>query len=347
MGNLWTTSVPKIHNYSINKSSSRKALKIGNYRLGRSLGRGSCSKLKVAINELTERRFLMRIENKKALKRNGMEQRLQSEIEILYSLNHPYIRKVYEIIHTTSDICIVYEYVCMCELFDLIVSKEGFVESEARRFFQQIICGVEYCHYKKIIHRDLRPENIVLDDNGDIRIQGFEISKKIKNYNSKLSTSCGAPNYAAPEIICDNLYIGQISDIWSIGVILYAMLCGMLPFDDESIPALFRKIKSGNYTIPKYISKSASDLIQKMLVVDPINRIKMNEIKQHCWFKKNLPKYLSKEYYEYNDGGDLIVGNGNYIELIQSRKSNTIYLPKGIATLIYKMLDPMFGVTFL
>eukprot|EP01084_Bolivina_argentea_P104033 186328_1 len=319
--------------------------KIGVYRLGDTLTSDEWSnRIKVAINESTNKRFVMKIVNKRQMKMRDMEKQQAWGMEVLFLLNHPYIRKLYDIIYTPLDTCFVLEYVCGCELFDLIVNKGRFVESEARRYFQQIICAVQYCHYKKIVHRDLKPENILIDDNGDIRIEGFENSNRTKHSTFYLKTSVGSPNYAAPEIICDEKYIGQLADIWSIGVILYAMLCGCLPFDDENTAALFHKIRTGTYKIPCYVSSDARDLIKKMLVVDPANRITMNEIKQHCWFKKNLTKYWSGEYYEYNDGNDLILGNGNYIELRQQHNSNTFYLPKGITNLIYRMMDPMFGL---
>eukprot|EP01084_Bolivina_argentea_P104034 186330_1 len=336
----YQTTCTDCNNYMVRNVSN-----IGGYRLGVTLPSDEWStRITVAINESTNKRFIMKIVNKQKMKRMGMEKIQEWGMEVLSLLNHPYIRKLYKIIHTPLDTCFVLEYVCGGELFDLIVDKGRFVESEARRYFQQIICAVQYCHYKKIVHRDLKPENILIDDNGDIRIEGFENSNKTKHSTFMLKTSVGTPNYAAPEVIWGEEYIGQLADIWSIGVILYAMLCGCLPFDDVSVTNLFRKIETGIYKIPKYVSTDAADLIKRMLVVDPANRITMNEIKQHCWFKKNLTKYWSGEYYEYNDGNDLILGNGNYIELRQQHNSNTFYLPKGITNLIYRMMDPMFGL---
>eukprot|EP00485_Elphidium_margaritaceum_P011479 CAMPEP_0202693772 /NCGR_PEP_ID=MMETSP1385-20130828/7801_1 /ASSEMBLY_ACC=CAM_ASM_000861 /TAXON_ID=933848 /ORGANISM="Elphidium margaritaceum" /LENGTH=582 /DNA_ID=CAMNT_0049349503 /DNA_START=204 /DNA_END=1952 /DNA_ORIENTATION=+ len=274
--------------------------RIGNYRLGRTLGIGSFSKVKVAIHEPTRKRVAIKILNKKKLKSMEMESKVESEIAILSSLNHPHIMRLYEVIRTQSDIFVVMEYVARGELFDHIVTNGRLTEVEARKYFQQIICGLEYCHYKGIVHRDLKPENLLLDDDGNLRIADFGLSNKIKD-GFFLKTSCGSPNYAAPEVICDELYAGPEVDVWSCGVILYALLCGSLPFDDENIPNLFRKIKGGTYKIPTSLPKGPTQLIQKMLTVNPTKRITIDKIKKHWWFKKDLPKYLRETTYKFDD----------------------------------------------
>ncbi len=187
-----------------------------------------------------------------------MESKVESEIAILASLNHAHIIRLYEVIRTQSDIFVVMEYVARGELFDYIVSNGRLSESEARKYFQQIISGIEYCHYKGIAHRDLKPENLLLDDDNNLRIADFGLSNKMKD-GFFLKTSCGSPNYAAPEVICDELYAGPEVDIWSAGVTLYALLCGSLPFEDENIPNLFRKIKSDTFKIPTYLGKGSTN----------------------------------------------------------------------------------------
>jgi len=158
--------------------------------------------------------------------------------------------------------------------------------------FQQIIAGIEYCHGQRVAHRDLKPENILLDDAGNIKIADFGLSNLIRD-GDFLKTSCGSPNYAAPEVVSGNLYGGPEVDVWSCGVILFALLVGSLPFDEDNIPSLFRKIKAGAYTVPSYLSVSAQDLISKMLVVSPIERITIPEIRKHPFFLSELPFYLS------------------------------------------------------
>lgn len=158
--------------------------------------------------------------------------------------------------------------------------------------FQQLISGVEYCHQHMVVHRDLKPENLLLDAEQQLRIADFGLSNVMKD-GDFFKTSCGSPNYAAPEVISGKLYAGPEVDVWSCGVILYALLCGSLPFDDENIPNLFKKIKGGIFTLPGHMSDEIKDLISRMLVVDPLQRITIPEIRRHRWFVENLPLYLS------------------------------------------------------
>jgi len=195
------------------------------------------------------------------------------------------------VIDTPTDIFLVNEYVSGGELFDYIVSKGRLSADEARNFFHQIISGVEYCHFQKIVHRDLKPENLLLDSNLNLKIADFGLSNIMRD-GDFLRTSCGSPNYAAPEVISGHLYAGPEVDVWSCGVILYALLCGSLPFDDESIPNLFKKIKSGMYSLPSHLSQLARNLIPRMLEVDPMKRITIAEIRVHPWFQHKLPPYL-------------------------------------------------------
>mmetsp|Transcript_38735 Transcript_38735/g.54543 ORF Transcript_38735/g.54543 Transcript_38735/m.54543 type:complete len:617 (-) Transcript_38735:7-1857(-) len=220
-----------------------------------------------------------------------MEEKVQREINILHLCTHPHIIRLYEVIDTPTDIFLVNEYVSGGELFDYIVSKGRLSADEARNFFHQIISGVEYCHFQKIVHRDLKPENLLLDANLNIKIADFGLSNLMRD-GDFLRTSCGSPNYAAPEVISGHLYAGPEVDVWSCGVILYALLCGSLPFDDESIPNLFKKIKSGMYSLPTHLSQLARNLIPRMLEVDPMKRITIPEIRLHPWFQHKLPPYL-------------------------------------------------------
>jgi len=188
------------------------------------------------------------------------------------------------------------------ELFDYIVQNGKMREDEARRFFQQIICAVEYCHRHKIVHRDLKPENLLLDDNLNVKIADFGLSNIMTDGNF-LKTSCGSPNYAAPEVINGKLYAGPEVDVWSCGVILYVLLVGRLPFDDEHIPSLFAKIAKGQYVVPNYMSSGAASLIKKMLAVNPVHRATIEEIRLDPWFVKNLPAYLQPPVEEFIDTG--------------------------------------------
>jgi serine/threonine protein kinase len=221
-----------------------------------------------------------------------MAEKVRREIANLKRFSHPHIIRLFEVIHTPTDIFVVMEYVSGGELFDYIVQKGRLTESEARHFFQQIIAGIEYCHYHLVVHRDLKPENLLLDEDHNVKIADFGLSNSMDD-GQFLRTSCGSPNYAAPEVISGNLYAGPEVDVWSCGVILYALLCGSLPFDDESIANLFKKIKGGVYSLPTHLSELSRDLIPRMLVVDPLKRITIEEIRQHPWFRTKLPLYLS------------------------------------------------------
>jgi 5'-AMP-activated protein kinase, catalytic alpha subunit len=240
---------------------------------------------------VTGHKVAVKILNKAKIKQLGMEEKVQREINILHLCTHPHIIRLYEVIDTPTDIFLVNEYVSGGELFDYIVSKGRLSADEARNFFHQIISGVEYCHFQKIVHRDLKPENLLLDANLNIKIADFGLSNLMRD-GDFLRTSCGSPNYAAPEVISGHLYAGPEVDVWSCGVILYALLCGSLPFDDESIPNLFKKIKSGMYSLPTHLSQLAKNLIPRMLEVDPMKRITIPEIRLHPWFQHKLPPYL-------------------------------------------------------
>ncbi|CUM68257.1 uncharacterized protein PRCAT00005978001 [Priceomyces carsonii] len=264
--------------------------KIGKYHVLKTLGEGSFGKVKLAEHSITRQKVALKIINRKTLAKSDMQGRVEREISYLRLLRHPHIIKLYDVIKSKDEIIMVIEYAGK-ELFDYIVQRGRMPEDEARRFFQQIISAVEYCHRHKIVHRDLKPENLLLDDNLNVKIADFGLSNIMTDGNF-LKTSCGSPNYAAPEVISGKLYAGPEVDVWSSGVILYVMLCGRLPFDDEFIPALFKKISNGVYTLPNYLSAGAKHLLTRMLVVNPLNRISIHEIMEDEWFKQGIEDYL-------------------------------------------------------
>ncbi|KAK4743976.1 hypothetical protein SAY87_010288 [Trapa incisa] len=274
------------------RGSSQADIYLRNYKLGKTLGIGSFGKVKVAEHVLTGHKVAVKILNRRKIKNMEMEEKVRREIKILRLFMHPHIIRLYEVIETPSDIYVVMEYVKSGELFDYIVEKGRLQEDEARNFFQQIVSGVEYCHRNMVVHRDLKPENLLLDSKCNVKIADFGLSNIMRDGHF-LKTSCGSPNYAAPEVISGKLYAGPEVDVWSCGVILYALLCGTLPFDDENIPNLFKKIKCGIYTLPSHLSPGSRDLIPRMLIVDPMKRITIPEIRQHPWFQAHLPRYLA------------------------------------------------------
>ncbi|PHJ22899.1 histone kinase [Cystoisospora suis] len=268
---------------------------IGPYRLGSTLGVGTFGKVKLGYHTVTGQKVAVKIINKAKMEMMDMYEKIRREINILQCLNHPHVIRLYELIDTPTDIFMVMEYVQGGELFDHIVQKSRLPEYEARRFFQQIVSGVDYCHKHMICHRDLKPENVLLDTNMNVKVGDFGLSNFMRD-GEFLKTSCGSPNYASPEVVSGKAYAGPEVDVWSCGVILYALLCGSLPFDDEHVPNLFKKIKHGNFLLPGHLSEASRSLIVRMLVVDPAKRISLSEIRQHPWFSQNLPVYVKSSY---------------------------------------------------
>ncbi|GJC98452.1 carbon catabolite derepressing protein kinase [Colletotrichum higginsianum] len=275
--------------------------RIGAYKIIKTLGEGSFGKVKLAIHNGTGQQVALKIIARKKLISRDMAGRVEREIEYLQLLRHPHIIKLYTVIKTPNEIIMVLEY-AGGELFDYIVQNGRMKEPEARRFFQQMLCAVEYCHRHKIVHRDLKPENLLLDDNLNVKIADFGLSNIMTDGNF-LKTSCGSPNYAAPEVIGGKLYAGPEVDVWSCGVILYVLLVGRLPFDDEHIPSLFAKIARGTYSIPQWMNSGAATLIKKMLVVNPVQRATIDDIRQDPWFMIDLPAYLAPPVEEFFNTG--------------------------------------------
>ncbi|KAL9089134.1 MAG: hypothetical protein Q9159_002694 [Coniocarpon cinnabarinum] len=275
--------------------------RLGQYKILNTIGEGSFGKVKLAVHQVTNQKVALKIISRKKLVARDMAGRIEREIQYLQLLRHPHIIKLYTVITTPLEIIMVLEY-AGSELFQYIVDHGKMQEDKARQFFQQIVCAVEYCHRHKIVHRDLKPENLLLDDQLHVKIADFGLSNIMTDGNF-LKTSCGSPNYAAPEVISGKLYAGPEVDVWSCGVILYVLLVGRLPFDDEYIPALFRKIASGQYHQPQHVSQGALRLIRKMLQVSPVHRITIQEIRQDAWFTKDLPSYLQPPAEEFFDTG--------------------------------------------
>lgn len=283
--------VPRGQQEAAAQPGQQPIVKIGHYLLGNTLGIGTFGKVKIGEHQLTKHKVAVKILNRQKIKSLDVVGKIRREIQNLKLFRHPHIIKLYQVISTPTDIFMIMEYVSGGELFDYIVKHGKLQEHEARRFFQQIISGVDYCHRHMIVHRDLKPENLLLDHNMHVKIADFGLSNMMLD-GEFLRTSCGSPNYAAPEVISGKLYAGPEVDIWSCGVILYALLCGTLPFDDEHVPTLFRKIKTGIFPIPEYLNKTVTSLLCQMLQVDPLKRATIEEIKKHEWFQKELPSYL-------------------------------------------------------
>ncbi|ODV94729.1 hypothetical protein PACTADRAFT_43465, partial [Pachysolen tannophilus NRRL Y-2460] len=262
--------------------------KIGPWKLGKTLGRGATGKVLLATNIHTGQKAAVKVVSKSALDSEevsaekgcdsaGLPYGIEREIIIMKLLNHKNVLRLYDVWETSKALYLVLEYVESGELFDLLVEKGPLPEEIAVTFFRQIILGASYCHALGICHRDLKPENLLLDKDLNIKIADFGMAA-LESNERLLETSCGSPHYASPEIVSGLKYHGSASDVWSCGVILFALLTGRLPFDDANIRNLLLKVQSGIFEMPRELSPEAGDLISRMLTVDPKKRIKTQDI---------------------------------------------------------------------
>jgi serine/threonine protein kinase len=256
-----------------------------------------------------------------------MKERVSNEIQILKTLGtHPNIAPLYDVIDSPTDTYLVLENIGGGELYDYLAEKGRLEEDEARRMFQQLIDGIDYCHSKDVIHRDLKLDNLLLDSHKNIKVADFGLSKKALKDNV-LRTTCGTDHYIAPEILSRHPYTGPGVDVWSCGVILYALVCGYVPFEDESTPKLFEKIKTGDFEMPTHVSKECQHLLSRILEVDPKKRINIEEIRQHPWFEKHTdPNDVEEHNHDKPYGGlNHISEEGSMLQV--SHESSCTYEP--------------------
>ena len=263
-----------------------------NFKMGKKLGEGRFSTVKLGTHSLTGQPVAIKILDKTKIAKLEDKERINKEIKIMKKINHFNITKLYTIIETKYIIYLIQEYVQGKELNDYLYNKGKLTEPEACKIFHQIISGLSYLHYIGIAHRDFKPENILLtNDNKILKIIDFGLGNMYKK-GQLLKTGCGSPCYIPPEMIKEEGYDGAKSDIWSAGIILYLMLCGHLPFYEEDNQLMYDKIIAGQYTIPQSLSEDAKDIIKKILEVDPKKRLNFEEIKEHPWFNIINKKYM-------------------------------------------------------
>ncbi len=263
-----------------------------NFKLDKKIGEGRFSIVKLGIHSLTKEPVAIKILDKTKIASLEDKERINREIKIMKKINHFNITKLYSVIETKYIIYLVQEYVQGKELNDYLYPKGKFSEIEACKFFHQIISGLSYLHHCGIVHRDFKPENILLtNDDKILKIIDFGLGNTYEK-GQLLKTGCGSPCYIPPEMIKEMGYNGEETDIWSAGIILYLMLCGTLPFYEEDNQLLYQKIIKGEYTIPKYLSEEAKDIIKQILEVDPKKRINFEKIKKHPWFNIINTKYM-------------------------------------------------------
>ena len=262
---------------------------IGQFVLGQKLGQGTFGIVVLGTHQITGEKVAVKILDKDRILQEADKTRIEREIKILKNMRHNNIVHLFDVKETPSSLYIIMEYICGKELFDYIIEKKYLSELEACNFYQQMVSGIEYLGKIGVAHRDLKPENLLLDEQKNIKIVDFGLSNIYPN-NELLITACGSPCYAAPEMIKGEPYIGLRVDIWSSGIVLFAMLCGYLPFEDEDNEALYKKITAGKFKTPKHLSDCCKDFLNKILNVNPNKRYTIDQIKNHPWFNIINPK---------------------------------------------------------
>ncbi|KAM9801424.1 MAP/microtubule affinity-regulating kinase 4 [Neosynchiropus ocellatus] len=287
---------------------------IGNYRLLKTIGKGNFAKVKLARHILTGREVAIKIIDKTQLNPTSL-QKLFREVRIMKTLNHPNIVQLFEVIETEKTLYLIMEYASGGEVFDYLVAHGRMKEKEARAKFRQIVSAVHYCHQKNIVHRDLKAENLLLDANSNIKIADFGFSNEF-TAGSKLDTFCGSPPYAAPELFQGKKYDGPEVDIWSLGVILYTLVSGSLPFDGQNLKELRERVLRGKYRVPFYMSTDCEGILRRFLVLNPTKRCSLEQIMKDKWLNISYDGEELKPHTEpdedFNDSNriDVMVGMG-------------------------------------
>ncbi|KAL4318934.1 hypothetical protein GQ457_18G003550 [Hibiscus cannabinus] len=274
--------------------------KLGKYEIGRTIGEGTFAKVKFAKNTATGESAAIKVLAKATILKHGMVDQIKREISIMKIVKHPNIVRLHEVFASRTKIYIILEFVSGGELFDKIVHRVRLPENECRRYFQQLIDAVAHCHSKGVYHRDLKPENLLLDTSGNLKVSDFGLSALPQQGGGLLHTTCGTPNYVAPEVLGNEGYDGAAADVWSCGVILFVIMAGYLPFDEIDLPTLYKKISAAQFSCPFWFSPEAKSLIQKILDPNPKTRIQIEGIRKDPWFMKHYVAVKPREEEEVN-----------------------------------------------
>ena len=294
---------------------------LDNYEILSIIGEGTFGVVKLGEVKSTGEKVAIKILEKKKMASQDDKERVEREIEILKKINHINVIKIIKIIKDSEKIYIIMEFCENGELFNHIVKKQNLDEEEAAYYYYQLINGLECLHHYGIVHRDLKPENLLLNKKNILKIIDFGLS----NYYNEidlLSTPCGSPSYASPEMVIGNKYDGFLIDIWSSGIILFAMLCGFLPFEDQDNEILFKKIYECKVEFPNDISKDAIDLMKKIMVSNPKKRITLNEIKNHRFYLKGKKKFQQLHPSLVKEVENTYEGKIKYIKEDQKKEEN-------------------------
>ncbi|KAK8455868.1 hypothetical protein SEVIR_4G231900v4 [Setaria viridis] len=311
-------------------SAAARKKRVGRYEVGRTIGQGTFAKVKFAVDAETGAAVAMKVLDKETILSHRMLHQIKREISIMKIVRHPNIVRLNEVLAGKTKIYIILELITGGELFDRIAHHGKLRENEAGKYFQQLIDAIDYCHSKGVYHRDLKPENLLLDARGNLKVSDFGLSTLSQN------------------VLGSNGYDGSAADIWSCGVILYALMAGYLPFEENDLPSLYEKITAAQYSCPYWFSPGASSLIQRILDPNPKTRITIEEIRADPWFKKNYvairrgedenvslddvqavfdnieDKYVSEEV-THKDGGPLMMNAFEMITLSQGLDLSALF----------------------
>ncbi|XP_050557724.1 uncharacterized protein LOC118280259 isoform X5 [Spodoptera frugiperda] len=262
---------------------------VGNYELEKTIGTGNFAVVKLATHIITKSKVAIKIIDKSRLDEDNLKKTFR-EIAIMKKLRHPHIVRLYQVMESSHTIYLVTEYAPNGEIFDHLVSRGRMTEPEAARAFAQMVAAVGYCHANGVVHRDLKAENLLLDKDMNIKLADFGFSNEY-TAGSPLATWCGSPPYAAPELFEGRQYDGPKADIWSLGVVLYVLVCGALPFDGNTLHELRSVVLSGKFRIPYFMSQECEHLIRHMLVVEPERRLSLRAVARHRWLAATRPHH--------------------------------------------------------
>ena len=286
------------------KEISKIPSKLDSYKIEETIGEGTFGKVKLATHIKLNEKVAIKFINKKKLINKGDNERIKNELKIMTKLNHPNILKAFEVFEDEVNYYLVMERPIIGDLFNYICSKGRLSIEEASFIFYQIVNGVQYLHKNKIAHRDMKPENILLTKDLIVKIGDFGLSKYFKSNDVKFITNCGSPCYSAPEVLRGNKYKPQPIDIWGIGIILYCMICGELPFEDEKEYLLIRKVTLGQFECPLFVNDIFKSFFKKILCTDPNERITIEQIKMNCIYNIGRSNFY-KFFKIYGEDGQL------------------------------------------
>ncbi|XP_061574943.1 serine/threonine-protein kinase SIK3 homolog isoform X3 [Cololabis saira] len=261
--------------------------RVGHYEIERTIGKGNFAVVKLATHVITKAKVAIKIVDKTQLDDENLK-KIFREVQIMKMLKHPHIIRLYQVMETERMIYLVTEFASGGEIFDHLVAHGRMAEKDARKKFKQIVAAVHFCHCRNIVHRDLKAENLLLDHNLNIKIADFGFSNLFSR-GQLLKTWCGSPPYAAPELFEGKEYDGPKVDIWSLGVVLYVLVCGALPFDGSTLQNLRARVLSGKFRIPFFMSTDCEYLIRHMLVLEPSRRLTMEQICKNKWMRHGDP----------------------------------------------------------